>query len=29
MALTGVEGTVGGDAADLLPGRDLIEQFRQ
>jgi len=29
MAFAGVEGTVGGDAADLLRGRDLVQQFGQ
>lgn len=29
VALAGVEGAVGGDAGDLLIGRDLVEQFRQ
>jgi hypothetical protein len=29
MALAGVEGAVGGDAGDLLIGRDLVEQFGQ
>jgi hypothetical protein len=29
MALAGVEGTVGGDAANLLIGRDLVEKFGQ
>ena len=29
MALAGVEGAVGSDAADLLVGRNLIEQFGQ
>lgn len=29
MALAGVEGTIGGDAADLLFGRDLVQQFWQ
>lgn len=29
VALAGVEGTDGGNAADLLFGRDLVEQFGQ
>lgn len=29
MALAGVEGPVGSDAGDLLPGRDLVEQLGQ
>ena len=29
MALAGVEGTISGDAGDLLIGRDLVEQFGQ
>ncbi len=29
MALAGVEGAVGGDGGDLLPGRDLVEQLGQ
>ena len=29
MALAGVEGTTGGDAAELLFGRDLVQQFWQ
>jgi hypothetical protein len=29
MALAGVEGAIGGDAGDLLTGRDLVEQFGQ
>ena len=29
MALAGVEGTVGGDAGDLLIGRDLVKQLGQ
>ena len=29
MALSGVEGSVGGDAGDLLIGRDLVAQFGQ
>lgn len=29
MALAGVKGSVGGDAADLLFGRDLVQQFGQ
>ena len=29
MALAGVEGAVGGDAADRLIGRDLVAQFGQ
>jgi hypothetical protein len=29
MALAGVEGTIGGDAADLLIRRDLVEKFGQ
>ena len=29
MALAGVEGAVGGDAGDLLIGRDLVEQLGQ
>lgn len=29
MAYAGVEGAVGRDLANLLLGRDLIEQFRQ
>ena len=29
MALAGVVGAIGRDAADLLVGRDLVEQFRQ
>lgn len=29
MALAGVEGAVGGDAADLLLGRDMSERLKQ
>ena len=29
MAFTGVEGTISGDAGDLLIGGDLVEQFGQ
>jgi len=29
MAFTGVEGTIGSNAPDLLIGRDLVEQFGQ
>ena len=29
VALAGVEGTISGDAGDLLLGRDVVEQFRQ
>lgn len=29
MAFAGVEGTVGGDAGDLLVGRDLVQQLGQ
>ena len=29
MALAGVEGAIGGDAGDLLIGRDLVQKFRQ
>ena len=29
MALSGVEGTISGDAADLLIGWDLVQQFGQ
>jgi hypothetical protein len=29
MAFAGVEGAIGGDAGDLLIGRDLLEQFGQ
>lgn len=29
VALAGVEGAIGGDAADLLCGRDLVQQFGQ
>ena len=29
MALAGVEGTIRGDAGDLLVGRNLVEQFGQ
>ena len=29
VALAGVEGTVGGDAGNLLIGRDLVEKLRQ
>ena len=28
-ALAGVEGTIGGDAGDLLIGRDLVQKFGQ
>ena len=29
MTLAGVEGAIGGDAGDLLIGRDLVQQFGQ
>jgi hypothetical protein len=29
VALSGAEGTVGGDGGDLLFGRDLVEQLEQ
>ena len=29
MAFSGVVGAIGGDAGDLLIGRDLVEQFGQ
>jgi hypothetical protein len=29
IAFAGIEGAIGGDAADLLVGRDLVEEFGQ